>query len=89
MKAPEKPVKPKKLTNLQKIALIQEIIEREIRPGLQADGGDIELIDIDGNRVIIALRGMCTGCAMAGVTISGVEAKLRELVSDDIVIEAQ
>jgi NifU-like protein len=89
LKAPEKPVKPKKLTNLQKIALIQEIIEREIRPGLQADGGDIELIDIDGNRVIIALRGMCTGCAMAGVTINGVQAKLKELVSDDIVIEAQ
>jgi len=89
LKAPEKPVKSKKLTNLQKIALIQEIIEREIRPGLQADGGDIELIDIDGNKVIIALRGMCTGCVMSGVTISGVQQKLRELVGDEIVIEAQ
>jgi NifU-like protein len=89
LKAPEKPVKSKKLTNLQKIALIQEIIEREIRPGLQADGGDIELIDIDGNKVIIALRGMCTGCVMSDVTISGVQQKLRELVGDEIVIEAQ
>jgi len=89
IKAPEKAAKPKKLTNLQKIALIQEIIEREIRPGLQADGGDIEIIDIDGNKVIIALRGMCTGCVMAGVTINGVQEKLRELVSNDIVVEAQ
>jgi NifU-like protein len=89
LKVPEKPTKPKKLTNLQKIALIQEIIEREIRPGLQADGGDVELIDIDGNKVIIALRGMCTGCVMSDVTISGVQQKLRELVSDEIVIEAQ
>ena len=89
LKAPEKPVKSKKLTNLQKIALIQEIIEREIRPGLQADGGDMELIDIDGNKVVIALRGMCTGCVMSDVTISGVQQKLRELVSDEIVIEAQ
>jgi NifU-like protein len=89
LKAPEKPVKSKKLTNLQKIALIQEVIERDIRPGLQADGGDMELIDIDGNKVIIALRGMCTGCAMSDVTISGVQQKLRELVSDEIVIEAQ
>jgi NifU-like protein len=89
LKLPEKPAKPKKLTNLQKIALIQEIIEREIRPGLQADGGDMELIDIDGNKVIIALRGMCTGCVMSNVTISGVQQKLRELVSDEIVIEAQ
>jgi len=89
LKIPEKPKKPKKLTNLQKIALIQEIIEREIRPGLQSDGGDIELIDIDGNKVIIALRGMCTGCVMAGVTINGVQDKLRELVSEEIVVEAQ
>jgi NifU-like protein len=89
LKTPEKPKKPKKLTNLQKIALIQEIIEREIRPGLQSDGGDIELIDIDGNKVIIALRGMCTGCVMSGVTINGVQDKLRELVSKEIVVEAQ
>ena len=89
LKVPEKPAMPKKLTNLQKIALIQEIIEREIRPGLQADGGDIELIDIDSNKVIIALRGMCTGCVMANVTINGVQDKLRELVSGEIVVEAQ
>ena len=89
LKAPEKPALPKKLTNLQKIALIQEIIEREIRPGLQADGGDIELIDIDGTKVIVALRGMCTGCLMANVTIGGVQDKLRELVSEGIVVEVQ
>jgi NifU-like protein len=89
VKKPEKPAYPKKLTTLQKIALIQEIIEREIRPGLQADGGDIELIDIDSNRVIIALRGMCTGCVMSGVTVSGIQTKLRELVSQEIVVEAQ
>jgi NifU-like protein len=89
IKAPETPIIPKKLTNLQKIALIQEIIEKEIRPGLQADGGDIDLIDIDGNKVIIALRGMCTGCLMAGVTLEGIQNKLRELVSDAIVLEVQ
>ena len=89
LKTPEKPSAPKKLTNLQKIALIQEIIEREIRPGLQADGGDIELIDIDGNKVAVALRGMCTGCVMSGVTLEGIQSKLRELVSEGIVVEAQ
>ena len=89
LKVPEKPVKPKKLTNLQKIALIQEIIEKEIRPGLQADGGDIELIDIDSNKVIIALRGMCIGCLMSDVTVKGVQDKLKELVSEEILVEAQ
>jgi NifU-like protein len=88
LKPVEKPLRPKKLTNLHKIALIQEIIETEVRPGLQADNGDVELIDIEGSRVIIALRGMCTGCVMADVTVRGIQSKLRELVSDDIVVEA-
>ncbi len=88
LKPSANPEKPKKLTNLHKIALIQEIIENEIRPGLQADNGDAELIDIEGGKVTIALRGMCTGCMMADVTIKGIQEKLRELVSDDIVVEA-
>jgi NifU-like protein len=83
----EKPVKMKKLTNLQKIALIQEVIEKEIRPRLQADGGDIELIDVDGNKVTVGLRAMCVACPMGGVTIKGIEEKLRELVSEDLIVE--
>jgi NifU-like protein len=83
----EKPAIPKKLTNLQKIALIQEVIESEVRPGLQADNGDIELVDIDGNKVTVALRGMCTGCLMSDITINGIQEKLRELVSKEIVVE--
>ncbi|MBI5141147.1 MAG: Fe-S cluster assembly protein NifU [Nitrospirae bacterium] len=86
--APAEP-KPKKLTNLQKIALIQEVIETEIRPRLQADGGDIELVDIDGSRVIVGLRAMCAGCHMAGLTVESIQAHLRELVSPDITVEAQ
>jgi len=88
IKPPERPSIPKKLTNLQKIALIQEVIESEVRPGLQADNGDIELIDIDGNKVTVALRGMCTGCLMSDVTIKGIQEKLRELVNKEIVVEA-
>src|SRR5208283_2445920 len=88
MKAlPEKIHRPKKLTNLQKIALIQEVIEKEIRPRLQSDGGDIELIDVDGKRVIIGLRAMCVACPMGGVTMKGIEEKLGELVSEDITVE--
>ncbi len=85
---PKAPAVPKKLTNLQKIALIQDIIEREIRPKLQSDGGDIELIDIEGSKVTVALRAMCLSCPMGDVTIKGIENKLRELVSSDITVEA-
>ena len=88
-KLPEKISTSRKLTNLQKISLIQEIIETEIRPGLQADNGDIELIDIEGEKVIIALRGMCSGCVMSDVTVKGIQAKLRELVIDSIVVEVR
>jgi NifU-like protein len=86
----EETVKPrKKLTNIQKIALIQETIEKEIRPLLQADNGDIELIDIDGSRVIISLRGTCTGCLMADVTVKNIEKKLKELVNEELVVEVE
>lgn len=87
IKVPEVPKIKKRLTNLQKIALIQDVIEKEIRPRLQADGGDLELIDIDGNRVIIALRAMCVECPMGGVTLNNIQEKLRELVDESIVVE--
>jgi len=77
----------KGLTNLQKIKLIEEIIEREIRPCLQKDGGDIELLDIVGNQVIIAFRGMCAGCQSSGFTKQDfIEAKLREFVDPGITV---
>lgn len=76
------------MTNIQKIGLIQETIEKEIRPALRADGGDIELIDVVGNRVIVAFRGTCAECPASGVTIASVvEKKLREFVSPEITVE--
>lgn len=86
----EEAVSPKKkLTNIQKIAMIQEIIDKEVRPPLQADGGDVELIDIDANRVTVSLRGMCRDCLMADVTIKNMEKKLKELVSENLVVESE
>jgi NifU-like protein len=80
-------VKPK-LTNIQKIRLIEETIEREIRPSLKHDGGDIEIIDIIGNRVIVALRGACATCKASNITLKDfVEQRLRELVVPDITVE--
>ena len=84
---PPKPEK-KKLTNIQKIKLIEETLGREIIPALKADGGDLDLIDIEGNKVLVALRGSCSFCPSAEITLKQyVETKLREFVSDDIVVE--
>ena len=80
--------KPGKLTNIKKIQLIGQTINEQIRPALRADGGDIELIDVEGNKVIVAFRGMCAQCRMAEVTMKDVvEAKLREFVSDELFVE--
>jgi NifU-like protein len=86
VKPTEIPAAPKKLTNLQRIALIQDVLEKEIRPRLQADGGDLELIDIEGHNVTVALRAMCAGCPMGDITVKGIEDKLRELVDDAITV---
>jgi NifU-like protein len=81
---------PKKLTNLQKIQLIQRTISEQIRPLLKAHGGDIDLIDVEGSKVIVAFRGMCSQCPTAEFTMKDVvEARLREFVTNDIIVEEQ
>ena len=83
-----KPAKTEKLTNIQRMRLIEDTLEREIKPGLRQDGGDLELIDIEGSKVIVALRGTCSFCPSADFTLKQyVEAKLKEFVTDEITVE--
>ncbi len=77
-----------KLTNIQKIQLIQQTINEQIRPALRAHGGNIELIDVEGNKVVVAFRGMCAQCRLADFTMKDVvEAKLKEFVSEQLFVE--
>ena len=71
------------------MALIQDVLEREIRPQLKADGGDLDLLDIEGNKVIVGLRGMCIDCPMGALTVKGIEERLREVTSEDINVVTQ
>jgi NifU-like protein len=83
-------IKPKRMTSLQKIKKIEEVLEREIRPGLRKDGGDIELVDVDGDFVMVSLRGACKSCHKSQTTIKEyVEKKLRELVLDSLIVEEE
>lgn len=85
IKAEEKP----RMTQLQKIRIIEETIDREIRPILRRDGGDLELHDVDGDRVFVKFTGACVSCPVSSVTLKDVvETQLREAVSDDLVVEA-
>ncbi|MCP3888241.1 MAG: Fe-S cluster assembly protein NifU [Desulfobulbaceae bacterium] len=83
-------MKPKRMTALQKIKKIEDVLEREVRPGLRKDGGDIELIDVDGDFVTVSLRGACKSCNKSQTTIKEyVEKKLRELVLDSLIVEEE
>ena len=71
---------------LQRIHLIEEAIDRQVRSTLQLDGGDIELVDVEGKNVYVKLRGACAGCPASGMTLKGVvESALREALDDDAV----
>ena len=76
------------MTNIQKIQLIQQTINEQVRPTLRAHGGNLELVDVEGDTVKVAFRGMCAQCPTSQFTMKDVvEAKLREYVSDDLVVE--
>jgi NifU-like protein len=86
--AAAKPRRGPKLTNIQKIQLIQQTINEQIRPALRAHGGNVELIDVEGNKVIVAFRGMCAQCMLAEYTMKDVvQARLREFVSEELFVE--
>ncbi|MGE4298784.1 MAG: Fe-S cluster assembly protein NifU [Desulfovibrionaceae bacterium] len=79
---------PKRMTNIQRMQLVAKIIDEEIRPSLRQDGGDIELVDIDGPNVFVSLRGACVGCPSSRLTLKDVvERRLKEMVQPDIHVE--
>jgi len=65
------------MTNLQRMKRIDMIIE-SIRPQLQADRGDVELVDVIGNTIYVNMTGACSGCQMAAATLGGIQQRLIE-----------
>jgi len=56
----------------------------EVRPALQADGGDVELVGIEGTAVRVHLMGACRGCPMAGSTLADFVAERIKLYAPEI-----
>jgi len=86
--AVEDVVKPKtppatapKMTNFQRMRKIEETIE-SIRPMLQRDHGDIEIVEVDGKNIYVNLKGACQGCMMEQATLSGIQAQLIEALGE-------
>ena len=56
---------------------VQEVLEL-IRPALQADGGDVELVDVTEDTVYVNMTGACSGCQMASMTLNGIQQRIME-----------
>lgn len=84
---PKKPV-VRKLSNLEKIDQIRKVLDTIIRPALKKDGGDCELVDIEGNTVYIKFTGHCAGCQFSQATQFGfIEKTLKEKVYPDLAVK--
>jgi NifU-like protein len=86
----DRPAKTEKpgMTTLQKIDKIKTVLAEDVRPLLHADGGDAELVDVEGDVVFIRFKGNCARCGNASFTRHAlVEKALREKVSDSIVVK--
>ena len=82
-----KPAQPA-LTNIQRMQKVMTVLDEVVRPRLQQDGGDIELVDIHGKEVSVALRGMCTSCPSSRLTIEGlVQQALLDNVEPDLIVK--
>ena len=79
------------MSNIQRMQKVMHVLDEDIRPRLAQDGGDIELVDMEGTRVVVAMRGACSSCRASQLTIKDlVEKTLREQVDPAItVVEAQ
>jgi len=76
------------LTNIQRMHLIESVIDEEVRPMLQADGGDVQLLDIDKTTVVVKFLGMCSNCPSSHLTLQNVvQTKLQEKVDPEIVVK--
>lgn len=80
---------PPPLTTLQKIARIQAVLEEEVRPLLLADGGDVELYDLEGDQVWVRLKGSCAACPSQQNTLRLlIETRLQEQVWPTLTVHA-
>jgi NifU-like protein len=85
--AKEEPRKPGRMTAIKRIKLIEEAINTQIAPALIKDGGDIELVDVDGHEVLVTLKGACASCPASKQTLADfVTDRLRSLVDPEIVV---
>ena len=68
-------------TEGDRLQTIRDVIEA-IRPNLRRDGGDCELISVEGNKINVKLTGACVFCKLASATLEGIQAKMVEKLGE-------
>lgn len=71
----EHPVSSK--AEAERLRVINEVLE-EIRPNLLRDGGDCQLVKVDGKKIMVRLTGACVMCKLSGMTLEGIQSRLVE-----------
>ncbi|HEY8161566.1 MAG: NifU family protein [Methylocystis sp.] len=77
----EKAGQPEAAASPEREEIIRAVID-EIRPNLRRDGGDCELIEICGNKIMVRLTGACVLCKLSSATLEGIQAKLIEKLGE-------
>ncbi len=77
----EKAGQPETTASPEREQIIRAVID-EIRPNLRRDGGDCELIEICGNKIMVRLTGACVLCKLSSATLEGIQAKLIEKLGE-------
>ncbi|MGO9673662.1 MAG: NifU family protein [Methylocella sp.] len=73
------------MTEDERLRLISSTIEA-LRPSVQNDGGDLELVAVRGSRVEVRLSGQCLSCALAVQTLGGVRRKLMDVLDTPVLV---
>ena len=77
---------------IRSVNLRREKVEKalnDVRPSLQADGGDVELVDVENNIVKVRLKGACAGCPMSQMTLKqGIERYIKKQIPEIISVES-
>jgi Fe-S cluster biogenesis protein NfuA len=75
------PARPAQTTQDARVKIIEEVIA-EIRPNLKRDGGDCELLGVEGNKVMVRLSGACVFCKLSSATLEGIQTRMVERLGE-------
>jgi len=76
---------PARMSEAERYRVVSNVIQ-SMRAGLQADGGDITLVAIDGDKIKVRLSGACVGCGSAGLTLGGIRRQLVQELGEPVLV---